>query len=112
MNGLTASLWKYRKKDTLHRAVSFNRTKEEMRSHDKNKRDQRERRGQEAQRETAREKTIVLDCGVSELTEPASCGSEEILLVLYLCVDGRQRFFFFYLVSCCFVPFFTHAVLV
>lgn len=82
MNSVTASQWKCREKDTLHRAVSFSRTKEEMRSHDKNKKI-RERRGQEAQSDG--EKTILLDCSVSELTEPASCGSEEIFLVLYLC---------------------------
>lgn len=34
---ITNSPWKYRKKVTLHWAASFNRKKEEMRSHDKNK---------------------------------------------------------------------------
>lgn len=62
----------------------YNRTKEEMRSHDKNKRSEREESRRHRGRQSGRKKTMVLDCNVSELTEPTSCGSEEIFLVLYL----------------------------
>ena len=90
MKSITNSPWKYREKVTLHWAASFNRKKEEMRSQDKKKK-MRESR---VTGESDREKTMVWDCSVSELTEPASGGSEQIYLVLYLSVDGWQDRYF------------------